>query len=39
MTRGVRQANGTMAPEPMFDVKHVAESVGYIASLEAVPVM
>lgn len=33
MTRGVRQANGTMAPEPMFDVKHVAEAVCYIANL------
>ena len=33
MTRGVRQANGQMAPEPMFDVKHVAEAVSYIAGL------
>lgn len=33
MTRGVRQANGTMAPEPMLDVKHVADAVRYIASL------
>jgi len=33
MTRGVRQANGTMAPEPMLDVKHVAEAVSYIAGL------
>jgi len=29
----VRQANGTMAPEPMIDVKHVAEAVRYIANL------
>jgi NAD(P)-dependent dehydrogenase (short-subunit alcohol dehydrogenase family) len=33
MTRGVRQANGTMAAEPMMDVKHVAEAVRYIANL------
>jgi len=33
MTRGIRQANGTIAPEPMFDVKHVADAVRYIASL------
>jgi NAD(P)-dependent dehydrogenase (short-subunit alcohol dehydrogenase family) len=33
MTRGVRQANGTMAAEPMLDVKHVAEAVSYIAGL------
>ncbi|WNC94751.1 SDR family oxidoreductase [Paraburkholderia sp. FT54] len=33
MTRGVLQANGTMAAEPMIDVKHVAEAVRYIASL------
>ncbi|SEF13216.1 NADP-dependent 3-hydroxy acid dehydrogenase YdfG [Burkholderia sp. WP9] len=33
MTRGVRQANGTIAPEPMVDVKHVADAVRYIASL------
>jgi NAD(P)-dependent dehydrogenase (short-subunit alcohol dehydrogenase family) len=33
MTRGVRQANGTMAPEPMLDVKHVAQAVSYIAGL------
>ncbi|SEA14848.1 MAG: SDR family oxidoreductase [Paraburkholderia sp.] len=33
MTRGVLQANGTTAPEPMVDVKHVADAVRYIASL------
>ena len=33
MTRGVRQANGSMAPEPMCDVQHVANAVRYIASL------
>lgn len=33
MTRGVRQANGSIATEPMVDVKHVADAVRYIASL------
>ena len=33
MTRGVRQANGSIAPEPMLDVKHVADAVRYVASL------
>jgi NAD(P)-dependent dehydrogenase (short-subunit alcohol dehydrogenase family) len=33
MTRGVRQANGQMAPEPMLDVKHVARAVHYVAGL------
>ena len=33
MTRGVRQANGTIAPEPTFDVKYVADAVRYIAGL------
>jgi NAD(P)-dependent dehydrogenase (short-subunit alcohol dehydrogenase family) len=33
MTQGVRQANGTIAAEPMFDVKHVADAVRYIAGL------
>jgi NAD(P)-dependent dehydrogenase (short-subunit alcohol dehydrogenase family) len=33
MTKGVRQANGTMATEPMIDVKHVADAVRYIAAL------
>lgn len=33
MTRGVRQANGTVATEPMMDIKHVAEAVRYIAAL------
>jgi NAD(P)-dependent dehydrogenase (short-subunit alcohol dehydrogenase family) len=33
MTKGVRQANGTIAVEPMVDVKHVADAVRYIASL------
>lgn len=33
MTRGVRQANGTMAAEPMMDVQHVADAVRYMAGL------
>ncbi|SEM35995.1 NADP-dependent 3-hydroxy acid dehydrogenase YdfG [Pseudoxanthomonas sp. GM95] len=33
MTKGVRQANGTIAVEPMVDVQHVADAVRYVASL------
>jgi NAD(P)-dependent dehydrogenase (short-subunit alcohol dehydrogenase family) len=33
MTKGVRQANGSIAVEPMVDVKHVADAVRYIAGL------
>jgi NAD(P)-dependent dehydrogenase (short-subunit alcohol dehydrogenase family) len=33
MTQGVRQANGTMATEPMMDVQHVAEAARYMAGL------
>lgn len=33
MTQGVRQANGTIAPEPMMDVRHVADAVRYVAAL------
>jgi NAD(P)-dependent dehydrogenase (short-subunit alcohol dehydrogenase family) len=33
MAKGVPQANGTVAPEPVFDVKHVADAVHYMASL------
>ncbi len=33
MTRGVLQANGTVAPEPMLDVSHVADAVCHIAAL------
>ena len=33
MTKGVLQANGDLAPEPMMDVKHVADAVRYIAAL------
>ncbi|CAN7535670.1 SDR family NAD(P)-dependent oxidoreductase [Pseudorhodoferax sp. LjRoot39] len=33
MTRGVLQANGTTAPEPMMDAKHVADAVRHIAAL------
>ena len=33
MTSGVLQADLSVKPEPTFDVKHVAESVLYMASL------
>ncbi|MBU65777.1 MAG: 3-oxoacyl-ACP reductase [Cupriavidus sp.] len=33
MTRGVLQANGTTAPEPMMDARHVANAVRHTASL------
>jgi NAD(P)-dependent dehydrogenase (short-subunit alcohol dehydrogenase family) len=33
MTRGVLQANGTVAPEPMMDANHVAEAVRHIVAL------
>lgn len=33
MTKGVPQANGTMAVEPVMDVKHVAQSVLQMATL------
>jgi NAD(P)-dependent dehydrogenase (short-subunit alcohol dehydrogenase family) len=33
MANGVPQANGTIAPEPIFDVRHVAEAVHHMASL------
>ena len=33
MTRGVLQANGTVAPEPMMDANHVANAVRHIAGL------
>ena len=33
MSRGVKQANGTVAVEAMMDVKRVAEAVVYMASL------
>ena len=33
MTKGVRQANGSTAVEPMIDVKHIADAVRYIAAL------
>jgi NAD(P)-dependent dehydrogenase (short-subunit alcohol dehydrogenase family) len=32
-SRGVPQANGTTAPEPTFDPRHVADAVLYMASL------
>jgi NAD(P)-dependent dehydrogenase (short-subunit alcohol dehydrogenase family) len=32
-SHGVPQANGTVAPEPVFDARHVAEAVLYMASL------
>src|SRR5262249_55918668 len=33
MAQGVPQANGTVAPEPLMDVAHVASAVVYMASL------
>jgi NAD(P)-dependent dehydrogenase (short-subunit alcohol dehydrogenase family) len=33
MAKGVPQANGTIAPEPLMDVEHVASAVLYMASL------
>ena len=33
MTRGVLQANGTTAPEPMMDANHVANAVRHIAAM------
>lgn len=33
MTRGVLQANGSTAPEPMMDARHVADAVRHIAAL------
>ena len=33
MTRGVLQANGSTAAEPMMDVRHVADAVRHMASL------
>jgi NAD(P)-dependent dehydrogenase (short-subunit alcohol dehydrogenase family) len=33
MTGGVLQANGTTAPEPRMDVRHVVDAVRYMASL------
>jgi NAD(P)-dependent dehydrogenase (short-subunit alcohol dehydrogenase family) len=33
MAKGVLQANGTLAPEPTMDTKHIADAVVYMASL------
>jgi NAD(P)-dependent dehydrogenase (short-subunit alcohol dehydrogenase family) len=33
MARGVPQANGTIAPEPVMDVAHVGETIAYMDSL------
>ncbi|MOA07453.1 hypothetical protein D3C78_1271470 [compost metagenome] len=33
MARGVLQANGTTAPEPMMDATHVADAVCHMAAL------
>ena len=33
ISRGARQADGTLAPEPTFDAGHVADAVLYMASL------
>lgn len=35
MAKGVKQANGTVAPEPMMSVTHVGDAVRYMASLPA----
>jgi NAD(P)-dependent dehydrogenase (short-subunit alcohol dehydrogenase family) len=33
IARGVRQADGSTAPEPTFDVRHVADAVLFMAGL------
>ncbi len=33
ISQGARQADGSLAPEPTFDVQHVADAVLYMASL------
>jgi NAD(P)-dependent dehydrogenase (short-subunit alcohol dehydrogenase family) len=33
MEQGIPQASGVIAPEPIFDVRHVAEAVVYMANL------
>ena len=33
MTSGSLQANGTMLPEPTFDVQHVVDAIVYMSSL------
>jgi len=33
MAKGVAQANGEIAPEPLMDVQHVANAVVHMASL------
>jgi NADP-dependent 3-hydroxy acid dehydrogenase YdfG len=33
MSEGVRQADGSLAAEPTFDPRHVAEAVLYMAGL------
>ncbi|MDB5623662.1 MAG: family oxidoreductase, partial [Devosia sp.] len=33
MSSGVPQANGTMAPEPTFDLRHVVDGLLYMAGL------
>jgi NAD(P)-dependent dehydrogenase (short-subunit alcohol dehydrogenase family) len=33
MAGGVRQADGSLAPEPVFDARHVADAVVYMAGL------
>ena len=35
MARGVPQANGTIAPEPLMDLEHVVDAVRYMAGLAA----
>jgi hypothetical protein len=31
--KGAMQANGTVAPEPMFDPRYVGEAIAYMARL------
>jgi NAD(P)-dependent dehydrogenase (short-subunit alcohol dehydrogenase family) len=33
MSSGALQANGTMMPEPTFDVRHVVDAIGFMAGL------
>jgi hypothetical protein len=33
MSRGVPQADGSLAPEPTFDAQHAADAVLYMAGL------
>jgi hypothetical protein len=33
MNQGMRQADGSMRPEPTFDVDHVGRAISFIAAL------